>query len=148
LPSPGAEPIFTAAPHCNLARIDVFVKIEGRVAIGGFTAFTSWAGFRVHEPAAIAIGERCIIGGGTVLTASDMHSIFDLETGARVNPARDVTVEDDVWLGREVVLLKGAHVGTGSVVGWRAVVTGAIPPHCVAAGIPARVVRKNVRWQE
>jgi len=139
---------FTAAANSNLAKIQVFAKTEGRASIGALTAFTMDSRLWLHEPGAITIGERCIIASLTLLTVSDMHSIFDLESGERINPPRDVIVEDDVWLGREAMLLKGAHVGRGSVIGLRAVVTGAIPPHCIAAGIPARVIRENVRWQQ
>jgi acetyltransferase-like isoleucine patch superfamily enzyme len=138
----------TVGPNCNLAAIHVFAKTEARVSIGGSTGLSSTCRLQLHEPGSIAIGERCLIGRDIVVTVSDVHAIFDRETGARINPARDVTVEDDVWLGAEVALLKGAHVGRGSVIGWRAVVTGAIPPHCVAAGIPARVIRENVSWRE
>ncbi|HMQ30311.1 MAG TPA: acyltransferase [Chloroflexaceae bacterium] len=53
----------------------------------------------------------------------------------------DIVVEDDVWLGYGVVVLAGARIGRGAVVGANSVVTGDIPPGAVAVGAPARVVR-------
>lgn len=53
----------------------------------------------------------------------------------------DIVVEDDVWLGYGVVVLSGARIGRGAVVGANSVVTGEIPAGAVAVGAPARVVR-------
>jgi maltose O-acetyltransferase len=54
-----------------------------------------------------------------------------------------VIIEDDVWLGARVLLLPGARVGSGSVIGAGAVVSGEIPPMSVAVGNPARVVKRR-----
>lgn len=51
-----------------------------------------------------------------------------------------VVIEDDVWIGFGAILLKGARIGRGSVVGAGAVVTRAVPPYSVVAGNPGRVL--------
>ncbi len=53
-----------------------------------------------------------------------------------------VVIEDRVWLGDGVVVLPGVRIGAGSIVGANAVVTKNIPENCVAAGVPAKVIRK------
>jgi acetyltransferase-like isoleucine patch superfamily enzyme len=138
---------FEAGADCRLAALDVFAKDRGSISIGPGTVFTFRTKLYAHEPGAIRIGSGCLVASGTFFTLSDMHPIFDLRTGARLNPARDIVVEDRVWVGYEAVLLKGAAVGRGSVVGLRAVVTGPVEPDCVVAGAPARVVRREVRWE-
>jgi acetyltransferase-like isoleucine patch superfamily enzyme len=50
---------------------------------------------------------------------------------------------DDVWLGYGAMILGGVTVGTGSIVGARAVVVDDVPPYSVVAGVPARVLRKR-----
>lgn len=52
-----------------------------------------------------------------------------------------IQIEDDVWLGSGVVVLAGARIGRGAVVGANSVVSGTIPPAAIAVGMPARVVR-------
>ena len=54
---------------------------------------------------------------------------------------RDIVVEEDVWLGINVTLLNGAHIGRGCIVGAGCVVSGIIPPYSVIAGNPWRIVR-------
>lgn len=54
---------------------------------------------------------------------------------------RPVIIEDDVWIGRRVIILPGVTIGKGSVIGAGAVVPKSIPPFSVAAGNPAKVVK-------
>jgi acetyltransferase-like isoleucine patch superfamily enzyme len=51
-------------------------------------------------------------------------------------------VGDNVWCGSHVVITSGVTVGERSVIGANSVVTEAIPPFSVAAGVPARVLRR------
>lgn len=53
----------------------------------------------------------------------------------------DIYVEDDVWIGYDTIVLAGARIGKGSIVGARAVVTGTIPPYSVYVG--NKVIKKR-----
>jgi acetyltransferase-like isoleucine patch superfamily enzyme len=53
----------------------------------------------------------------------------------------DVIIESDVWIGRNVTILTGVHIGRGTTVGAGAVVTKSLPPYCVAVGVPAKPVK-------
>jgi acetyltransferase-like isoleucine patch superfamily enzyme len=55
-----------------------------------------------------------------------------------------VLVQDGAFLGAHVVVLPGVTIGTGAVIGAGAVVTRDIPPHAVAVGVPARVIKHLV----
>ena len=52
-----------------------------------------------------------------------------------------VIIEDNVWIGQSVSILKGVKIGFGSIIGSNSVVTKEIPPHSIAVGIPAKVVK-------
>ncbi len=54
---------------------------------------------------------------------------------------QDIIVEEDVWLGINVTLLNGAHIGRGCVVGAGCVLSGEWPPYAVIVGNPARIKR-------
>ena len=58
---------------------------------------------------------------------------------------RPVRIEDGAWLGINVCVLPGAHIGKNCVVGANSVVTGAVPDGAVVAGVPARVISTNHR---
>lgn len=53
----------------------------------------------------------------------------------------DTVVGNDVWIGQNVTILPGAHIGDGAIIGLNSVVSGNIPAYAVAAGNPARVIR-------
>ena len=50
-------------------------------------------------------------------------------------------IENDVWIGCNVTILSGVHIGRGSTIAAGAVVNKDIPPYCIAGGIPARVIK-------
>ena len=89
----------------------------------------------------ITIGRRVTFGAGVHLLAEN-HAFRDAE-----RPIQDqgvtrmgIVVEDDVWIGNNVIVLDGVRVGRGAVVGAGAVVWRDVAPFAVAAGNPARVI--------
>jgi acetyltransferase-like isoleucine patch superfamily enzyme len=54
---------------------------------------------------------------------------------------RDIIVEEDVWIGINVTLLNGAHIGRGCIVGAGCVISGEWPPYMVIAGNPAKIIK-------
>lgn len=94
----------------------------------------------------IEIGDDCIFANVRFRT-SDSHRIFDLDSGIRLNPSASIKIQNNVWVAEDVLILKGAVIGRGSAIGARSLVRGVIPPNCVAVGVPARVVRENIRWE-
>ena len=116
------------------------------VRIGHRADFNGWVRLMLHEAGSLTIGDGCLFGSHVDVTISDMHSIIDIPTGARINPARNVVIGDRVWIGQRSMVLKGARIGSGSVIGAGSIVTRDIPPNCAAAGNPAQVIRENVTW--
>lgn len=77
------------------------------------------------------------------LYAGSTQSDPESPPGARIVTAdKSVIIEDNVWIGEFVSILPGVTIGRGSVVGANSVVTQDIPPHSIAVGTPARVVKR------
>lgn len=91
----------------------------------------------------VTIGHRVLVGANTTIADTDFHPL-DAQA-RRADPlagaAAPITIEDDVFIGMNCLILKGAHLGAGCVIGAGSVVTGAIPPGVIAAGNPAKVIR-------
>ena len=103
---------------------------------------------QVSEPySSITLGDGTGLSYGVDVRNGDSHSILDRTTGKRINYAKDIVIGNHVWVAKGVTILKGAHIGDEAIIGTRAVVTGDIPDHCVAVGIPAKVIRTNVLWK-
>lgn len=101
----------------------------------------------VDEAASIDIGKDCMLSTEIIIRTGDMHSVLDAETGERLNHARDVRLDDRVWVGRAVQILKGSHLKSETVVAACSVVTKEfLEGNCVVAGAPAKVVKKGILW--
>ena len=110
----------------------------------------------------ISVGDRCLIGKGSgivghlqITIGNDVwtgHHVYitdqnhgyrdlDLPISQQVMPEQPVSIGDGSWLGHGAVVLPGATIGRHVVVGANSVVTGDLPDNCVAAGVPARVLK-------
>ena len=90
----------------------------------------------------ITIGRDCLIASGCRFIDHD-HGISrrDRPMKEQLGGEASITLEDDVWLGCNVVVLKGVRIGRGSVVGAGAVVTKSIPSYEIWAGVPAALLK-------
>lgn len=99
------------------------------------------------ENETLTIGDNCLFSWGIKARTSDGHSIVDLVTNRAINLPKDIVIADRVWVGEDVSFLKGSKISSDSVVGSRAVVTKPFEEsHVVVAGFPAKVVKKNIKW--
>jgi acetyltransferase-like isoleucine patch superfamily enzyme len=87
----------------------------------------------------IMIGEESLVGAGCLICDSDMHEI-PLGSSSAVKTA-PITIGKRVFLGAGCIVLKGVTIGDGVVVGAGSVVAVNLPPGCLAAGNPCRVIR-------
>lgn len=94
----------------------------------------------------VSIGNYCWIGG--TIYDTDMHALDPAQRRLAWNvdhskiDSAPVTIEDDVWVGLNALILKGVTLHRGAVVGAGAVVTESVPPLCVVAGNPARMIKQ------
>ena len=91
----------------------------------------------------VEIGSHVNLAQGITVTAlnhnfSNTNKRID-EQGVSTNP---VTIEDDVWVGANAVILPGVTIGEHCVVAAGAVVTKDVPPHSLVAGVPAKVIKQ------
>jgi acetyltransferase-like isoleucine patch superfamily enzyme len=97
----------------------------------------------------IHIGSNCIFAKGIEVRTGDSHSILDAISGKRINYAQNVTIGNNVWLGSQVSVLKGAIISDNSIVATRSVVTKPfLQKGILLAGIPAKVIKENIRWDK
>lgn len=93
----------------------------------------------------ITIGNGVQIGGGCKLYDTDFHPInadARLQKKNELTVNRPIVIEENVFLGAHCIILKGSHIGKGSVVGAGSVVAGTIPAGEIWAGNPARFLKK------
>ena len=111
----------------------------GDVVIGDYTRI----GLHNTIIGPATVGSHVNLAQGITVTALN-HNFADLnkridEQGITTNA---VTIEDDVWIGANAVVLPGVTIGNHCVVAAGAVVTRDVPPHSLVAGVPAKVIKQ------
>lgn len=120
---------------------------SSRVVIGKDFTCTSRCMISAVEYSEVIIGEDCMIATENEIKTDDSHPIFDVRSGNRINMPRSIVIGNHVWLARRAVVLGGAEIGDGTVIGYNSVAKGRIPNNCVAVGSPARVIKKDTAWE-
>jgi maltose O-acetyltransferase len=118
-------------------RIDIACGPGAEVVIGDGTYLNY--GTNIGATRSVRIGRDCAIGQYSMIMDNDFHTAQDIWQMGEPEP---VVIEDGVWLGARVIVLRGSHIGVGAVIGANSVVKGTIPPRVLAAGSPARVIRR------
>ena len=96
----------------------------------------------------IKIGDDCMFSWKTYVWTADGHFIYDKKSGNRLNLEKDVVIGDHVWVGRHASVHKGAKVPNGCIVGANSFVTKTFrEKNVILAGAPAKIVRRNIRWE-
>ena len=92
----------------------------------------------------IKIGNNVMVGANTVIMDTDFHPLSSKTRRKSPMAGRttSVIIEDNVFIGTQVIILKGTRIGKNSVIGAGSVVLGNIPKNVIAAGNPAKVIRK------
>lgn len=135
--------------HCGS---DVYLRpmssdLKGlwNMSIGDGSSIPKGSTFYCTE-APLTIGRKVIFGPHpTIITGdhrTDVIGKFIMDSHEKL-PENDapVTVEDDVWAGCNVTILKGVTIGRGSVIAAGAVVTKSCPPYSIIGGVPAKVLK-------
>ena len=110
------------------------MSIGSRVFIGKRVIFDAYGKIRIGDDCSIAADCKIISGN---------HNISDVNTpinkqGYKID---DVHIEENVWLGFNVLIMPGVHIGSVSVIGAGAVVTKSFPKNSIIAGNPARLLK-------
>lgn len=140
----GGNNFLTIGREVLTERLFIEFGDNGRCSIGDNTGIGSLTCYISN--AEVSIGKHCLFSFNIMFRTHDGHHIFDKTTMKRLNWSKDIVIGDQVWIGQGVILLGGAQIGTGSVVGSNAVTSSQFGRNQIIAGAPAKVIRENIVW--
>ena len=113
---------------------------EANISIGANCGITGGSIIAEKE---VTLGDRVLIGANCLIIDTDFHPLDKESREKQPHKTTNlpVAIGDDVFIGAQVIILKGTTIGKGSIIGAGSVVTGEIPANVVAAGNPAVVIR-------
>ena len=122
----------------TMAPLELYAGTQGRLEVGD-SSFINY-GCSIAAQQLVRIGSRCQIGTYVIMMDNDFHEI-EPERRNEMPASLPIILEENVWLGARVIVLRGVTIGAGSVIGVGSVVTKNIPPRSLAVGVPAHVIR-------
>lgn len=130
------------------------IKGLENLSIGDGTSIPKGSTFYCTE-APLTIGRKVIFGPHPTIITGDHRTdligkyIMDVTVAEKL-PENDapVVIEDDVWCGANVIILKGVTIGRGSIVAAGAVVTQSFPPYSIIGGVPAKLLKQRFTGEE
>ena len=134
-----------------------------RIVIGDDVEIADWTILEAMPGGLLSIADGAIVARGCVIAAERHVSIgrdsgvgewssvrdHDHDTAYPPKSQRtlqsDVHIGDRVWIGARVTVVRGGSIGDDAVIGAHAVVNRAVPAACLAVGLPAQVIRRDLR---
>lgn len=98
------------------------------------------------EPYKITIGENCMISYDVEIRNTDSHMIYSTLNKERINYGKEVVIGNNVWIGTRTMILKGVKIGDNSIIAAGSIVNKDINSNVIAAGVPAKEIKKDVFW--
>lgn len=133
----------------------LIIEGSGKIYIGKHTNIASRSIIRSRS--SVHIGNYVMISSDVYIQDNNSHSIYpeerrsdlfaeDLSISQKYAPAsKSIVIGNDVWIGRKAMIMKGVHIGNGSVVAAGSVVSKDVPARTIVAGNPARIVKRISR---
>lgn len=95
----------------------------------------------------ISIGDECLIANSVKITATDFHTVYDLDSKIPINPPEDIIIGNHCWICQDVTIAKGSVLPDDTIVAAKAYVTGTFEKtNTIIGGVPAKIIRENTSW--
>lgn len=132
--------------NCDLNKLKIKMLTDNTILkIGDFTS-TGQVDIILEENFNISIGNNCMFSYGIEIRNSDSHKILN-DSLERINKGKEIIIEDNVWVGTRVMILKGTHIKNSAVIGACSLVNSLIDEKSLAAGYPAKIIKQNITWE-
>jgi len=106
-------------------------------------------GASIHAGSSVEIGANCVIASGVAIMDSNGHELYSKNRTEGSDSPQPIRIGNNVWIGLNVVILKGSIIGDNSVIAAGSVVKGSFPENSLIAGNPGVVVKHlMIDWQE
>jgi len=123
-----------------------------KIAVGKNAKLTFGQNFLITARSEIAcfreirFGDDCLLSWDILVMDTDAHPIYD-EQMKRINDDKSIIIGNHVWIGCRTLILKGAEIGEGCIVGAHSLINKKFNvSQAILAGNPAKVVKKSVKW--
>ena len=132
--------------NCCLKNLTIDMKNDNSVIKIGDKTSIEEARITSFEPYKIEIGKDCMFSANIVIMNTDVHKIYDIDTGLKTNEGKEISIGNHVWLGIRTIILKGVSIGDNAIVAAGSIVTKDVKANTIVSGNPAKQIKENKNW--
>ena len=143
----GSHNKITINDLAHLNQVEFYVENDNNeISIGHNTTLWGKTHLAAIEGTKILIGNDCLFSSDLHFRTGDAHSILNMN-GERINPSKDIIIDDHVWIGTKVTCMKGVHVSKDSIVAATTTLCKNYDtPNVVIGGVPGKIIKTDVNW--
>lgn len=144
----GSNNLVLIHENCMLDSVELHIEDDdNRIIIGESSQIYGPAHLAAIEGTVIKLGKGALVSRNVYIRTGDSHSILDESTKERINPSQSIEIKEHIWIGHNVIILKGSKIESDTIVAAGAVVTAKdFPSNCIIGGNPARILKEGVNW--
>ena len=102
----------------------------------------------MEDNSTVEIGSDCLFSTNVNIACSDTHSILDFDDNL-LNTGKFVKIGNHIWICQDARIGKNVTIPDNCIIGMGSIVTKEFTePNCIIAGNPAKVVKKNIKWNK
>lgn len=138
----------TIRDGAKLENVTFWIEDDNNIIIiGNNTTFHGNCQLAACEGTTIDIGSDCMFSHDIYIRTTDSHSI--IKDNVRINKAKNITIGNHVWVGMQTLILKGANIPDGCIIGARSIIssTKMINKNSIYVGNPTKLINENISWK-
>ena len=123
----------------------ISVGEEGQLIIGRNFQITAESSIVAHKR--ISIGDNCLFSWDVLLMDTDFHKIKDIDNKI-INPAKEITIGSNVWIGSRCMIIKGTHIPANSIIASNTFLNKSLDGEGnIFGGSPVKILKSEVTWE-
>jgi len=133
--------IYDIDPTFRFNGVGIILYGDGEIILGANSYIGRYSSIQAYKGCKVKIGNNCALSHFVMIYTCNALADQDFSKNHREIKTGDVIIEDNCWVGAKTFIREGVTIGENSVIGAGSVVVKDIPPHSIAVGVPAKVIK-------
>jgi len=133
--------IYNIDPTFRFNGIGIILYGDGKIICGANSYIGRYSSIQAHKGCKVEIGKNCSLSHFIMIYTYNALADQDFSRNNKKKVVGDVIIKDHCWIGAKTFIRENVIIGENSVIGAGSVVVKSIPPHSIAVGVPAKVVK-------
>ena len=144
----GNDNVIKLGKRNSLVEVEIWIEDNANtLQLGNRNVLLNNMHIAITEGKSITLGDDNVVSSKCTFRTGDSHSILLRANGQRINHAKSICLQNHIWIGSNVTILKGARLKNSSVVATGSIVTKPFDAdNVIIGGNPAKILKTDIEW--